>query len=324
MRDRLERVINKQNDDLKTASALNRLNEKFSDDSYAKDAVSRIKEEILLNIQINFEETSASAALLDNLEDLSKNPLPFISVFDEVRDRTLNADLKNNLTLIRQKLLDAAEDSRLISKPEAQQAMDFAGRMIKLAESRSAKVKSQPVNTLLSRAKFNLTQAGISFNAGQYADAFGQATAASVSAENAFSQLVYAGKGEGSALDNEIKRLKNNYDGLASRVAESGLTEEIAVKLFGLVLLSEKSLVKVSDLSSDKTAGFDKIGSALRDARLNLARAYGEFNNLSAQLEQAAESKKGAQPLIERVLPASAEKEKQLKKEVIEELKNSN
>lgn len=317
---RLEKLISKQESLVQLLTVgefLNDLDGKTAPDSLLKDTLFQIKENILMEIQAASEAAQTGGSLADILESLDGSRARQITILDDLRDLIADSDLKNELSIARQRLLDLAKEEKSISKPAAEAATRQARAAIQLLEEKikDVNVKSNSLNVLMARAKFNLTQAETSFEIGQYGEAFGQAAASLAAAKNALGQI-----GDFS-IEQELKKLKSRYDGLFEIARESGLTAEQFPDLFNLLSAAEKTLVKVSDLALGKNYSFDKVSQAFREAKLFVARADRLLKDLLKKLQEKTESKKSGQPLIQRVLPVSAEKEKEIRKEVIEEIK---
>ena len=113
------------------------------------------------------------------------------------------------------------------------------GQLLEIVTSASQGTKSNSVNTLVAKAKFNLTQAESSFAAGQYEDAAGQASVALAAAKNAASHLARLDKSE---LEQEIGDLEKEYDSLSGRAKELGVANDGSSAVFVLLVQAEKYL----------------------------------------------------------------------------------
>jgi len=182
------------------------------------------------------------------------------------------------------------KDGRLLGKSDAESVRREAAVLTEWLESRleEASFRSNVLNQLLLRAKFNLEQANLSFESGQYAEAVGQSSVSLAAAKRALVQIFYP-------ADKLLKKMKNEYDALNNAVKDNDLTLE-------LLGAAEKLIVKIADIASAKTVNFDKLNSALEEAQLTLLRAEREFQDALRQIEEAAAHKKSSKPFIERVL----------------------
>lgn len=281
---------------------------------------------LVLEMQTILEKDLAFGLLADWMDQLPGNLLQHIRLIDEFRELNFNSEIKNQLAIARQRLIDAATAKKSIGKKDAENALQVANQLIKEAERRIAEssLRSNAINTLLARAKFNLTQAEQAFKASQYAEAWSQATAVLAAAQNSFSQtLLWDLKINQLVAGKRIQELKNEYDQLLAVARENELTDQLAPKLFNYLSASEKAIAKVSDLASEKTVNLDKLNLSLREAQLLILKARQELKNLLREVEKMAAEKKTDQPLIERVIP-NEQKDKELKKQAVEELKRGN
>lgn len=319
---RLEKLLDRQSDLtqlLTFGEFLNDLDDKTVLDSSIKDGLLRVRGGALMEIQAALEIARIGNSLAAVWESLAGSRTRHIAILDSLRDLAADSDLKNELSIIRQHLFDLAKDEKSISKPAAEKVIRLARAATQLLREkiRNLDIKSNALNVLVARAEFNATQAEISFGVGQYGEAFGQASASLAAAKNALSQI------GNFSVDRELRKLKSQYDDLFKIVKDNGLTAEQFPDLFSSFSNAEKSLIRVSDLASAKNYSFDRVSDAFREAELSVARADRLVSDLLKELQEKTESKKSGQPLIQRVLPASADREKEIRKEAIEEIKKS-
>ncbi len=320
LRDRLAQVADQSNDDLLSQilflRSLSRVEDELSDDSFARNVILIQKDGLFYSAISKMENREGEQSVADVFDGISGNVLRTIGTVDEIRERIGDSELKNTLAIVRQRLLDVGKDEKSISKPEVSRLMSEASQLVSISSFATAGAKSNSVNSLIAKAKFNAAAAEASFEIGQYEDAAGQASVALASVKNALSYLARLNK---SALENEIKNLKNQFDSLSAQAKEMGVSNDASTVSFTLLALAEKSLGSVSDLSGGKL-NLDKAVSALRDADLAVERASDALRNLGKEIEKSASAKRASQPLIQRVLPLDENKEKELKKEAIEEV----
>lgn len=208
----------------------------------------KLEEDWLLKIQ---GQLRADASALDNL---TGDPDRLVAVLDGLREQVGDsADLKTKLNLLRQDILDQAL-SKSVRKPAAEKMILEATRLISGLEEEFRKSPS------LARAKFNLEQAEVSFASGQYNAAFGQATGAVAAIKGMLGSVVRTQED----LENDIKKLKSEYDRLAQLAGENSEILELLAK-------AEKDLIKAADLLSAEKPGLDKINSLLRGVKIILA-----------------------------------------------------
>lgn len=260
--------------ELRVAELVDRLEEKLSPGRAGGDIqkeMSSLKDDLLIKFSgrlqgLQLVSTSSVPALIDQV---SGERVRYLKLLDEVREKVLNPDLKNQLNVSRQRLLEKATEENGIGKEEATQAIEGAKKIIAEAEekiiSRSGNVRA-PVKALLERAKFNLAQAEKLLEEENYGGAFGQATASYAAARNAWVQLTPDENTNAQTLES----LKAYYDSLVKKAGDAGLTKEQNPKVFELLTDAEKRIVELSKLVETKAAP-EVIAAALRSIKLILA-----------------------------------------------------
>jgi len=181
----------------------------------------------------------------------------------------VNPELKSELNILRQRLLEKVEETNGIGAPEAAQSISAARELLaevegKIAESQIA--VSSAIRQLVERAKFNLSQAEVFYDEENYGSAFGQATAASAAAKNAWLQLASTAVTRAHDLDS----LKQKYDQLIVVANDAGLVAENSPELFKLLNEAEKKIVSVARLIESK-ARPEAIANAIRNVKMLLA-----------------------------------------------------
>lgn len=298
---------------------LSRIEDRMSDGSDLRNALLIKKDNMLYSLIAHLQSDSDASVAPNLFEELSGNSLRTIMLIDELRERVGDSTLKNTLTIVRQHFVDVAKDSKSVGKSESAKTLDEANRLIRIATAAGAGIKSNAANILITRAKFNATQADASFKIGQYGDAAWQASASMAASKNALS---YFARNNRQALEREIKSLKAMHDSLILTARENGVSQESAPLIVLLLAQSEKSLGAASDLIGDKI-NLDKTVSAMRDADFSVEKAGVAIEELSRLIEEASAAKRAAKPLIERVLPFSDSAEKELKQEAIQEVQKA-
>ncbi|MDO8429885.1 MAG: hypothetical protein Q7S73_00785 [bacterium] len=323
---KIENILNKQKGGLfrnvVLVEALNYLEEKSSSNA---GIFAALKENLLIDQLAKIDAENLAPVLPGVFSLLPGDLAGRIKVLDELKERVNDMDLKSELNVIRQNLLDLGIKQREIGKLEAMKLISESGRLSGILENKlSSFKKSNLLNTLFSRAKFNLKQAQESFDGNQYGAAFGQASLSFSASQNALSQLArFENFNNENLLSRDLKNLKGMYDNLIISTNASGLNSNNSSKLFELLVKSEKALAKVSDLQN-KNGNLDSIAPALRDAKYLIFKSNQVTNSLLAMLEKSAKEKRAGQSFIERVLPLNQAKEKEIKKEVIDEMEKGN
>lgn len=250
-----------------------------------RDAISAIKDDILLKLSGRLEGFVINGRGAGNLESLPGDNLLRVRILDELRERVLNSELRNELNILRQRILEKISSENGIREEEADAAIRsaedlLAGIEIKIAE-REGKLKNS-VKELIERAKFNLSQAGKFFAEENYGSAFGQATASSAALKSAWNQLAP------SAGDNqkELEVVKKSYDELSGKALAAGLTKDGNPKLFSLLGEAERRIVELSKAIETKAAS-ESIAASLRVAKM-----------LIATIEEVLEGALNPQPFV--------------------------
>jgi hypothetical protein len=268
LRPRFEAALAEQKDEfreLRAAELADRLEEKLSSDA-AKKEIGTFKDDLLIKFSgrlqgLEFTSPSAAPSIVRRV---SGEQVRYLKLLDEVREKVLNPDLKSQLNVVRQQILEEVEEENGIGEEEALQAIENAQKLIAEVEAR----KTPSVKELLERAKFNLSQAEKLFDEGNYGGAFGQATAAYAAAKSAWAQLTP------DIIDNSqtLNSLKSYYDSLAARARSAEITKEQNPKLFELFAEAERRIVELSKLIESK-APQETIAASLRNIKLLLSTA---------------------------------------------------
>ncbi|MBI4992107.1 MAG: hypothetical protein HZB99_02710 [Candidatus Harrisonbacteria bacterium] len=277
---------------------LDRVEDKTPYNSKAREVVLALKEDLFLKIQMKIGAENLSSTLPAVFQQLPGDAWRRIKVLDEVREYLADSELKNDLGVIRQLILELASRSRSIGKSEAERLMNDVENLARLLKEKivEANLRSQSTDALFSLSEFNLKQAKDSFGNSQYANAFGQASIAAAAARNALRQLIDYGN-----LENLLRNLKTDFDRISYDSGRNGLTSENSPELFKLLTSAEKSLANLSDLKT-KNAKPDSIMAVLKDVKALLLDTEQSLKNLLRKLAEETEAQRASQPLIQRVL----------------------
>ena len=174
-----------------------------------------------------------------------------LGIFDEIRERISDGDLKSELNIVRQSTFQngnggvVEEESLTKLIYEAEKATEE----LKTRISSDEYVSSKSVGELLERAEFYLTQAGNLMGEGQLATAFGQAAAAQAAAQNGLSQ---------TRLKKEIKEdnlsLRIQFDDLVNVARAKNITREVATEIYELFDRAEKTVLEADTVSEIRSA----------------------------------------------------------------------
>ena len=300
--------------ELRAVEILGYFEEKFPVNSFERQLLARFKEGVVLSAEAILSiADGAQATLPASLEGLSGDAWRRIKMLDEAREYVKSSVLKNDLTLVRQLILDLAGQLRTIGKPEAERLANEARDLSNSLKDKNLNLKSAFLDAAILKAEFNLKQAQESMINGQYVYSFGQASAATAVLENALSQSLIL---MNNNLNNEIKTMKGKYDRLAAVSQENGLNKDNSLELFNFLSQAEKALTKLSDGKNKK---FDAVVLAVRDAKLLLFKSEWFLNDMISRIEEKMKEKYESQTLIQKVL-TDENKEREIKNEAIKEL----
>jgi hypothetical protein len=176
--------------------------------------------------------------------------------------------------LVRQDILDTAVETKEIRATETEKMIkDASGLLQDLEDSidNSVGLKSSIINSLFTKAKFNLEQAGDAFELNNYGQAFGQASAAAASASVGLNYVSKFNLEENSCNQDDLNTIKSYYDELILKIKDMGITSEEFPDIFKLISDSEKSIAKISDLAKKNTK-LDILIPLYKDAKLLLSQ----------------------------------------------------
>lgn len=264
--------------DLKAAEFIDRLGEKVAQKPEFIDKgkeISNLKQDLLLKFGAQLEsqqlsaQTSTSTSVAPTIKELPGDQLRRLKLLDEVREQVVNPELKSELNVTRQGILDKTNSKGLINEGDVKTEIGNADQLIQKIENLISQREGDvgvSVKQLLERAKFNLESAKSAFDVGNYGNAFGQATAASAAAKNALNQLMTTSKDYQNIVDD----LKNRYDTLNAKVKTSNINEADNPKLYSLLSDTEKQILELSKLINQKAAP-DKINALIQGIKLSLS-----------------------------------------------------
>ncbi|MCL5017305.1 MAG: DUF5667 domain-containing protein [Patescibacteria group bacterium] len=286
-RGQLERIVRDQDSgafkEITIAEVLDRLDEKTFEEN--RLGLLKVQENLLLKFQSRLQSEDFSRALSEIMPQLPGDPVRKIKILDEIREGISDNNIKNNLNIIRQDLLQKAVDSKEIRKPEVESIIDQANALISDLSNTIASSsipKSATISGLVSKASFNLIQAKQALALDNYVQAFGQASA-SISAANY--ALIDIDKFNGHYAEDDLTNLKQYHDELASQIDNAELNASSTPDIFSAMSTSEIDIAKISDLVK-KNPKADTLISLIKEAKLLLSW----IDNQLADLSQAKKS----------------------------------
>ncbi len=224
--------------------------------------------------------------LSELLTQLPGDSVRKIKIIDELREGVSNNDIKNNLNLIRQDILEKAKEDKKIRKPEAEKIIGEADGLLKDLQdgvNSTSTPKSAIINSLFTKAKFNLEQAKEALSLNNYGQAFGQASASIAAASAGLNYISKFNLDINPCAEEDVKSLKEYYDELASKIKEMGLDKNNSPEILGLLDKSENKIAKISDLVN-KNAKVDTLIPLLKDSKLLLS----QIDNALAEILSAS------------------------------------
>jgi len=273
---RLENVIKGQDENLlkeiTISEVLDRFDEKLSKETRLE--LLKIKENLLIKLQSKLQSEDFSLALSEILNQLSGDSVRKIKILDEIREGVSASDIKTKLNLARQDILDRAVETKEIRSAEAEKMIEDADSLLSdLQESISATStpRSAIINSLFTKAKFNLDQAKQAFESDNYGQAFGQASASSAAASTGLNYISKFNTDSTSCGQDDLNIIKEYYDEVIVKIKDLGLTKDDFPDIFELVLKSEKSIAKISDLVKKNTK-LDTLIPLYKDSKLILSQ----------------------------------------------------
>jgi hypothetical protein len=272
-KNQLEQVVKNQDDsavkEITIAEVFDRLDEKMSKENRLE--LLKVEENLLLKFQSRLQSENFSQALSEIMSQLPGDSVRKIKILDEIREGVSDNDIKNNLNMVRQDLLQKAVDNKEIRKPEAETIIGQADALVSdltATVASSSIPKSAIISGLISKANFNLTQAKQAMDLDNYGQAFGQASASIASANYA---LIDIAKFIGPYAEDDLATLKQYHDEIASQIRDMGLDASTTPDIFDSLNKSETDIAKISDLVKKNTPA-DTLIPIIKDAKLLLSQ----------------------------------------------------
>jgi len=281
---RLEKVIENQTDnslkEITISEILDRLNAKTSKETRLE--LLKIKENLLIKFQSRLRSEDLGQALSGIMDELSGDPVSKIKVLDELKELVSDSEIKNQLNLARQNILDEAVINKQIRSGEAERMIGDASILLedfRDSIGATSTPKSVIIRSLFDKAKFNLEQAEQALEANNYGQAFGQASASSASASTGLNYISKFDLNSGPCAQDDMNTLKGYYDDVVSKMKELGIDKQTSPEAFDLFERSERSIAKISDLIK-KNAKADTLIPLLKDSKLLIS----ELDNVLADM----------------------------------------
>lgn len=257
----IQRISDKTRSSLRLAEAMTRL-EKYLNTPQLKTLL-QAKEDVLMKIGGQLESGKSL-----NIANWYGDPALRVAVLDEIRERVRSAEVKTNLNILRQEILERLKMKPGITNNDAQEEINNAIKLIQNLEKEISKREggvSLAVQELWERAEFNKNQAEALFDKGNFAGAFSQAVSSSAAAKDALLQLSYDSKD----VLLELSALKTRLDKLSALARETGLLQESNSDFTRFFNEAERRTAQISDMVSAETE-ISRIVPLLRTTKLIL------------------------------------------------------
>lgn len=249
-KNRFENAIQSQKEgvfkEFKAIYALNRLENKLG--GGFNEQVSELKDNLISKFEGRFRAEPEKT--LSYLDSLSIDDFEELRIFDEIRERINDGELKSRFNIVRERNLQNKEIIREKDLNEAIKLAEEAVLEFKTKISSGEYLISKAVTELLERADFHLEQSGNLHGEGQYDSAFGQATAAYAAAKNGLSQLIRSE----SELEDDNFSLRVEFDNLAAEAKKRGFTRETSPRVYEIFDKAEKAIIDADTVQEVKDA----------------------------------------------------------------------
>jgi hypothetical protein len=256
-KDRVEKLVVELNGssslaELRVFYALNSIEDKMFEDFQGK--IRELETDLTSRFEGRFR--AEPGQLVPDLSSLPIRSARDLSIFDEIRERVTDSNLKSELSIIRQNAFKNG-NSGIVEEEELLNIIHEtkdAVEKLKIRISSDEYISSESVAELLERAEFHLAQASDLLIEGRVGTAFGQATAAQAAVRNGLSQIRLK-----DDIENDNLSLRVRFDNLVSIAKSRNLTREAAADLYDFFDRAEQAIL-LADTASD-----------LRDAKIMLA-----------------------------------------------------
>ncbi|MEK7640873.1 MAG: hypothetical protein AAB389_02655 [Patescibacteria group bacterium] len=252
--------------ELRGAEIADRLEDLLSGE--ARGGAAFLRENLLLQFSGRLEGSALGGEGFGDLSSVPGDKLRRLRMIDEVRENILNPELRNELNILRQKILMEADEAEAIGAEEANRVIEEAATLLKEAEEKVAARSSvkNSIKELIERAKFNIAQAEKFLAEENFGGAFGQATAAKASLKNVWNQLSPESLNAPAALE----RAQREYDELRSAIVAADVSKEENPKIFSLLTEAERRIVELAKLV-ERDAFSETISTSLRTVTVLLS-----------------------------------------------------
>ena len=223
----------------------------------------KLKDSLLLKFVGRLQAMKAADGNIFNLlETFPGDVLLRLKVVDEVREKIVDPDIKNQINIVRKRVFDKARMKNLISEVMARDALtNVQGKLSEMASALVEQSSRTPANVaqLIERARFNFEEARKFFEEESFSSSYSQALSAGAAMENALSQIIM----NSNDLNEELKNIKIYFDSLSGIARQSIISD---LKITNEFKDIEKTIARISDLMSDSKK-IDQARKAVRELK---------------------------------------------------------
>lgn len=193
----------------------------------------KLQEDLLIvfngRLQANLSQDDGS--LLLQIKQIFGNPLSRIMSLDQMREMLPASDLKNQLSIIRQQILESQENA--IGELQVSAAIQSVKKLAKEIKNKK----------LAEQIEFLLSQADSLAEEGNYAAAFGQTSVTATIVKNNIIQQL-------TDFDAELDEVKARFDELSDVVRNLDSEQNLTKILKELLLEAERRIIQLDQRSS--------------------------------------------------------------------------
>ncbi len=201
-----------------------------------------LKEDLLIIFANRVNKNEVSFRTLENLPN---NELVRLKIFDEARGKVSDTNLKSQISVLRQQLLNKYDFLGIIESSAVASEISNIQRMV-------SGIDAKNIGNLLDQIKYSLTQAQKSFASGNYGVAFSHSSLANALIGGLLWDLSLSAEGRMA----EVMILKREYDRMPKQSSN---------------LVIEGKIIALSELVKDRPQD-SRIIPAIRDIKFMLAQ----------------------------------------------------
>lgn len=212
----------------------------------------KLKDELLIKFQTRVQSEDLEFLKQKFIDNLPGDLDLRLKVFDELREKTADIGLKSRFNLLRQEILNSLGEKG-VNEEKTKAIIVFTEKVLSELNQKIGSgeyLKSASISEAVERAEFNLEQAKIFFENGNYGGAFGQASAALAATRSAMNKL----RTSLEDFESDFKILRSRFDEISQKARQKDKVKTL-----------ENLIVGLSEMVRKKS-GFDKINADFEKA----------------------------------------------------------